>query len=461
MDPVVNELTAVLPILSTRPRLGRLMSTVPFDVWAKIFRVFFRNGICCYRLGCRLREIVLHVCRSWRSVAEGCSEFWTRVQLRSCTSPECADRALTLSDRRLITIRLDLTEPRTPYKPYDTDSLLHILFQHFHRVKILTVIFGTDASFRCFQRSLLFTRLPCLRSFNVVRGCRYSRADVAPIVITWAAGTSVIMSLRLQRTAFEWARTNEFCHLRFLVLRDLGDRQAPTWPDMRTLFGAVVRLEKMCIRNVGCRDVPERPSRFPELAFLSDLDFAFGTDSSFEHVFACMQMPALHTVRFSASNDDEMLALGRSGSVLAMAKIFVFRGEFDVQLSAMRIFLNLPSLVVVDFQSMEYEMLEAMLMADTLITNRARVRSVACPNLNVIAVKNLALGLVSSFVARRSSRGNKLEQIVLDGGRRLWCDYADGRAIYLRAAVNDEGGYVPYKEPGWIHRDHSSGKIPR
>ncbi|KAJ7661408.1 hypothetical protein DFH06DRAFT_1325705 [Mycena polygramma] len=399
----------------------------------------------------------MHVCRGWRTIIEGCPEYWTRLQLRSCTSPEFATKVLALGGRRLITVRLDLTEPRTPHKPYDTDSLLHVLSQHFHRVKILTVIFGTEASFRCFQRSLLFARLPCLRSFNVVRGSRYSRADIAPIIITWAAGTSVIRSLRLQRTAFEWARTNEFCHLRILVLRDLLDKQSPTWADLHTLFTTVVRLEKMCIRNIGCRDIPDRPPRFPELAMLTELDLAFGAGLSFERVLAGMQLPALRTARFGATSDDEMMALGRNGSVLAMARTFVFKGEFDDQMSAMRIFLNLPSLVFLDLQGMEYDMLEAMLLADNLLTNRSRIRSVACPNLNVVAVKTLALGLISSFVARRSSRGNKLAQIVCGGGVRLRCDYSDGRAIYLRT-VQENKGYVPYKEPSWIFRDHHGSR---
>ncbi|KAJ6478179.1 hypothetical protein C8R47DRAFT_1075161, partial [Mycena vitilis] len=202
-----------------------------------------------------------------------------------------------------------------------------------------------------------------------------------------------------------------------------------------------------------CRDIPDRPPQLPELAALTELDLAFGTELSFERVFACMQLPALETVRFGATSDDEMLALGRNGSVLATASTFVFRGEFDDQLSAMRIFLNLPSLVFLDLQSMEHDMLEAMLMADNLITNRSRVRSVACPNLNVVAVKTLAIGMISSFVARRSSLGNKLAQIVCNGGLRLTCDYGDGRAIYLRT-THDKGGYVPYKEPSWIYRDH-------
>ncbi|KAJ7024532.1 hypothetical protein C8F04DRAFT_1192345 [Mycena alexandri] len=347
---------------------------LPPNIWLKIFIVVVRRGRGCYRLVCRMRETLMHVCMAWRAVVRGHPGFWTQLRLKSYTSVDSARTSLECSGTQGIAIRLDLSATLDPAKPVNTELILHELQKHFHRVSILTVAFGTEESFQSFRSSFQSAELSRLSSFNVIQSRNSVDQPSSPRILAWGVDIFPITSLRLQRAMFGLTWNVSFSRLKILVLRDLAHHLAPLWTDYETLFSSAFLVEKICVRNVGCRGLPEKLRRFPVLRYLNDFDLSFGPDTSFEHVLLAMRAPALKTFNYFGMTDEESEALVRSGSILAPVKVFIFGGQMEQWGLMTRIFLHAPSLVLLEVLSAEQRVLEAMIVADSFVTDRLRVR---------------------------------------------------------------------------------------
>lgn len=432
------------------------LSAVTRAVWSNIFYFFMQHGVGCYRLAFRLRNVLLHVCRIWRWTVEESPQFWTRLHLCSTSSSELAIRMLNLSAALPVELRLDLRDSRYPGRTQDLDVILHTIREHLHRITTLTGVFDSDSSRRCFQRSILVARLPDLGRFIITAGSQPSFIRNPPYIITWTSFSAPCTSLRLQCVPLAWIGQCHSSHLKTVVLRDLPYEGAPTWSDFLSFIGSVPHLQRLCVRRVGCRKVPDVRPRLPPLHWLEELDICFGADTSFEHALISMRMPALKTFKFFAQTADEFDALSRCSYVLATITTFVLDGAFEEKYEMMRVFLNTPSLVFLELLCAEYAVTEALLAGDRFLSRMFRTQCLGCPNLSVVAFRGSSWDLGAAFITRRYRQGGRLSQAMFGESVAFWCVYdADAHTIFLRPAVMEDAGrlYVRHGEPRWIHND--------
>ncbi|KAJ6596387.1 hypothetical protein DFH09DRAFT_1305270 [Mycena vulgaris] len=204
----------------------------------------------------------------------------------------------------------------------------------------------------------------------------------------------------------------------YVAWRTICSNLAPEFFADHALFEISVHLEKMCVRNVACRNLSIACVRLPAMRVLTDLDLSFGSDLSFGGVLHSMCLPALETCKFAGDTNEEAEALALYGSVLATVTTFILQGDFDERDLMVRVFLHMPFLLFLDLPSSEFAVLEALLAADNFFSDRSRTRCVACPNLSVVAVRNLPPDLVAAFISPRAARSGRLSEVIFREGFR-------------------------------------------
>ncbi|KAJ7119967.1 hypothetical protein C8R43DRAFT_960037 [Mycena crocata] len=301
-------------------------------------------------------------------------EVWKDFLYTQRSSADLARLCLERSSPMLLSVDLALAKDET----HPPDVLLDAFVEGFSRTHVLAIQSSDADNITSIARVLHAANMRELRILSLESGHHLSPATP---MINVASGIPAIVALRLIRIRFDWNAANTFGGLRTLVLCNIGQRYAPSWAHWLALSSATPQLYRLCLRNVGCLDIPPDPPllTFPSVA---QLDLAFGDDNrTLRALVSACQFEALKDVSVSSRSSAILDSLTVRGGLLVEVRSLVIKLLSCDNSILHRFFASMPNLSIIDVRLSEHTIFDVL-----SVPLHSTVQGFLCPELTEYAV---------------------------------------------------------------------------
>ncbi|KAJ7187203.1 hypothetical protein C8R46DRAFT_1025105 [Mycena filopes] len=385
----------------SRPAAGT--PNLPFDVLSRVFNfvvgtVWWNNTTIPYGKALfRLCHVNIH----WGSVCLGCGWLWASLKINRSTNLDFLVFQLQTAGLYGLHIHLDLFHSGV----LPVGILFDIVLDQAARLETLYVLVGSAENADEIASEFSRTTFTSLKSLRLECGPRDMRRSGSPSFSVDGRAPAV-RAIRMRRVWFPFDGMPDFSRLRFLVIRDIVIRCAPTMSDWGLIQQTAVCLERLAILNVGCKDVTVAFRRlyFPALKHL-DVGFTRRTPGLFELV-RCLHVPNLNYLAMygTASSTvqcvfhDTSNTLNLQHLVLGISCLNAADGE--------GIFRSVPRLRTLDVREADSVVLVAL-------GSGSATEDHLCRGLTELMLSSASTGQVKSFLEQRTQLRNfSLNQVV-------------------------------------------------
>ncbi|KAJ7239824.1 hypothetical protein C8J57DRAFT_1245640 [Mycena rebaudengoi] len=287
--------------------------------------------------------------------------------------------------------------------------------------------------------------------FKTDRGYHAGYTEETPI-IAFPVGALSLSSLRVQRIRVNWGVSSGFGNLRVVVMRDLGAIYEVKWDDFHALFSGALRLQKLAVRNVACAEVTGTGLKLPQLSSLRCLDICFGATTSLESVLVSLDVPMGISVHFHGACDADIVAFGRCVGLLQHIGSFIYTGSGDDADELQELFLEMPYLTHLTLLSAEAELLDAILLADAVLTGERMTPSNACPFLHFMAFHDLEPEAFCAYLGLRGAAADMVKTVGFGRSPEWDRNFELDTDFFYRKGIRVITG-AEYKPPAWLDHD--------
>ncbi|KAJ6448548.1 hypothetical protein C8R47DRAFT_1230480 [Mycena vitilis] len=390
------------------------------------------------------RELLLlcRVCHYWRVVARSAALFWCDFDISSNDNPDFVGYLLALS--RSCPLRLRIAASSWPIPQSPDSRVIQAVLPHLSRAHSLVIMCATRTSGQEIYlalREALFGQVTSLQ------------LDVDPdLPILWLNHTSMdsmhqLRTLRLRHAAVSWGLSAMLSRLHTLVLRDLDSSAGPEWKHWEAICESSPSIQRVCLRNIGCVDVPINPQRLT-LTLVTHLDLFFGVEeSTLTKLVAAFHLPMLCSLtvgaRSAASLATIFPAIIRHGKTNGIHRLALrlqtaeFADLYSLFVSAPR----LRQLYTARFRSDSN-------VVDALCTPLPQTHAVVCPDLRSLVVSNAHPQELRRLVQYRHGASDNLREVMFRNALPEG-SYYTGTLVWLRSRVALHAHAPPFETWAW------------
>ncbi|KAJ7658673.1 hypothetical protein DFH06DRAFT_1130963 [Mycena polygramma] len=370
------------------------------------------------------------VCHRWRSVARSTALFWSHLDIGSHDNPDFVSYLLDISGSSPLRLRITLTS--TPKWP--SQAVIQAVLPHIPRARWLSIICATRAS-----RHEVYLALR-----DVALQVTSLHLDVVPhdamLVIHPAGSMHQLRALRLRQVGVPWGLLSR---LHTIVLRDIDIDSAPKWHEWEALSESSPAIERVCLRNIGCSDVPLNP-RPLTFAQVTHLDLFFGRDeSTLTKLTAALHLPMLSSLKVVADSVNIVPAIISHGKTNVLLNLALRLGKAEVS-DFHSLFVSAPLLQHLHASDSEDNLVSAL-----CIPKYPTSTSIVCPALRSLRVTNVRPVQLKTFVEHRHTASDMFHQLMFKNGMPKG-SYYESTLTWLQSRVVMSAHGPPF-ETAWVH----------
>ncbi|KAJ7182681.1 hypothetical protein C8R43DRAFT_1116315 [Mycena crocata] len=391
------------------------------------------------------------VCQYWRTAALSAKELWADSNINVNTSLTMLRRRLTRSGSAPIRAHFDLHDDGYLYAA----DYVRPFAAHWGHTRDLLIRARTSQTMRSLTPLIQQGPFNALRSLHLV--CCINNP---PSLIDMAHPLPGMTSLRIKGVWFRWDRSTSFTSLTTLVIRSVSRAFAPTWDNWVSLAAAAPSIARLCLRNVGCRDIPANALTllFPNIRAM-DLDFG-NDNSSLVALISVFDTPAITFLSiFSRTCAVLQSLLVRPDMLDGVTKLVLRLIAADVQ-SFRRFFLHTPNIQCMDVRASDHVLLSTLKTPSLPAMGNKMDAIFLCPNLTELAVVNARPSMVKELMIGRGNGPCPISWVVFLKGS--WCDDTpEGEADVIWIRDRAKLGVRPdVFDPAWIITDDGQKIMP-
>ncbi|KAJ7079858.1 hypothetical protein C8R44DRAFT_895624 [Mycena epipterygia] len=429
--------------------MSTAFSRIPFELWAFMFELCLAS-IRGYAGRFKFNKVLAnlsHVCRTWRSVVRSSPAFWSALYVGMATVAPSIRNAVSLSGDLPLHVRLELGINGRECVP----KLLASVAPAFHRISVLQVELWDYQSFLDVASYLNGATLSAVTSLSLVarRVPAFARNTGSELEISRTMQR--IQSVRILRASFVWPLDGNFSALTVLVIRNIIRPFYPTLDEFAAILASAPRLEKFCLRNIGCVGITADVAATFTLPYVSELDVGFAVgDATLPALLRSMDLPALKTLRFTGQGDDEVRYMAAATNVLQVIRTLILDVDDFEDAVLADLFIAAGSVTKIDVLTADADVFDALQEADRMMSAEKNCSAHACPDLSALAVSNADPQCVRSFLEARPDTLERMDSVMFRQGLPL--DDYDEDLEWMRTHIA-VGAYASYNESYWVDHD--------
>ncbi|KAJ7108105.1 hypothetical protein C8R44DRAFT_938024 [Mycena epipterygia] len=250
---------------------------------------------------------------------------------------------------------------------------------------------------------------------------------------------------------FIWPLDGNFSALTVLVIQNIIRPFYPTLDEFAAIFASAPRLEKCCLRNIGCVGITADVAATFTLPYVSELDVGFAVgDATLPALLRSMDLPALKTLRFTGQGDDEVRYMAAATNVLQVIRTLILDVDDFEDAVLADLFIAAGSVTKIDVLTADADVFDALQEADRMMSAEKNCSAHACPDLSALAVSNADPQCVRSFLEARPDTLERMDSVMFRQGLPL--DDYDEDLEWMRTHIA-VGAYASYNESYWVDHD--------
>jgi hypothetical protein len=304
----------------------------------------------------------------------------------------------------------------------------------------LSLVINDAQSLHIVADTLVRIHLDAIEVLSIVNNGS-SRTLASSRMVDTSYNFSKLRSLRLIRIWFNWDLVSTFSSLTTLVLRDIHAQFSPSWSMWLTIQRVCTGLEKLCLADVCCSNIPSKPSTL-QFGRITDIHIVLSSDHPTAYALvASLDIPAVMNIIFQTDDDSTLLCLIEHDGMLDQVTNLVL-DLFEVSSVPIvhALFIRMPNLVSLDVLSSD------ICVLDGLFTpfDSSSFDMLVCPYLTHLIVDDETPRDVRRFMERRSRSVEPLKTVIFHSE----VDF-DTHFHWLDNRVEVLTG-IPFVEPEWI-----------
>ncbi|KAJ7102083.1 hypothetical protein C8R44DRAFT_946146, partial [Mycena epipterygia] len=168
---------------------------------------------------------------------------------------------------------------------------------------------------------------------------------------------------------FIWPLDGNFSALTVLVIQNIIRPFYPTLDEFAAIFASAPRLEKCCLRNIGCVGITADVAATFTLPYVSELDVGFAVgDATLPALLRSMDLPALKTLRFTGQGDDEVRYMAAATNVLQVIRTLILDVDDFEDAVLADLFIAAGSVTKIDVLTADADVFDALQEADRMMS---------------------------------------------------------------------------------------------
>ncbi|KAJ6548902.1 hypothetical protein B0H19DRAFT_1074707 [Mycena capillaripes] len=387
--------------------VGSYANRLPVELLGYIF-----DMILGYFWGRRLKKsyiksrfVLAQVCSWWRLVVFGSPFLWNSLDVSTATPPDWLAYLVQRAHTGPLDLRFDLYRG-APSSVANCLSRVRTLWITAREANVLNII----------GSKLCAASFGSLQVLHLQGLARQSDQLLVPMMEIPGGGRH-LRSLRLRRIWFGWDIAPTFTSLRVLVIRDVYIQFAPAWSDWEAIADAAPRLQKLCLRNVGCRELPDHPRT---LAFheMTHLDLVFGNDNvSLRRLISTFDAPNISSLLLFARSTLSFQCLTHRPHMLRNLHEMVLRLSIVDSVALHEVFTHTPNLYSLDVLINESLVLDALAITTSPAAGYTSLTELfVCPQLAFLALDDEDPSIVRMFLESRAPVSGRMRQVMFRSG---------------------------------------------